>query len=160
MRKGKNMPQPNNQQKGRAGEAYVVAELNRRGIYATSFAGSMPIIDIVATNQEQTKSVNIQVKTKTTRQGWQIGKGIERHVHGDNFFVILVDLCREGTPDFYIFERLELKRRVEEIYRQYLTRPRMDGGQRRETDIRWIDVRNFTASDKARLNHWELLGLS
>jgi len=36
-----------NQQVGRAGEYFVVAELNKRGAFAVPFAGNMPKIDII-----------------------------------------------------------------------------------------------------------------
>ena len=56
---------------GRAGEHYVAAELNRRGSYASPFAGNVPGIDIVATNNDRTAVVYIQVKTKQ-KGNWQL----------------------------------------------------------------------------------------
>ena len=50
--------------RGRAGEHFVAAELNRRGAYASPWAGNLPGIDIVAMNAEQDARAYIQVKTK------------------------------------------------------------------------------------------------
>ena len=60
-----------NQQVARAGEYFVVAELNKRGAHAVTFAGNMPKIDRVACNQDQNRTVYIQVKTKRGGRAWQ-----------------------------------------------------------------------------------------
>jgi hypothetical protein len=57
-----------NQQVARAGEHFVAAELNKRGAYAVTFAGNMPKIDLLACNADQSRTVQIQVKTK---KGWR-----------------------------------------------------------------------------------------
>jgi hypothetical protein len=59
-----------NQQVGRAGEYFVVAELNKRGAYAVTFAGNMPKIDLMACNQDQSRTIHIQVKTKRGGRSW------------------------------------------------------------------------------------------
>jgi Holliday junction resolvase-like predicted endonuclease len=53
-----------NQQVGRAGEYFVVAELNKRGAFAVPFAGNMPKIDIIACNSNESRTAYIQVKAK------------------------------------------------------------------------------------------------
>lgn len=45
---------------GQMGEALVVAELGRRGIVATSFAGNLPDIDLLAWRKG--RSLALQVK--------------------------------------------------------------------------------------------------
>ena len=70
------MPKPKpsrgsqNQQVGRSGEYFVVAELNKRGAFAVTFAGNMPKIDLMACNQDQTRTVHIQVKSKRGGRSW------------------------------------------------------------------------------------------
>ena len=54
---GKNF---NSKLSGQIGESLVVAELGRRGIIATAFAGNVPEIDILAFRDK--KSIPIQVK--------------------------------------------------------------------------------------------------
>lgn len=46
------------------GEFLVCAELGRRGLIATPFAGNVPGYDVIATD-EQFRSVPIQVKTSS-----------------------------------------------------------------------------------------------
>jgi len=46
-----------NQQVGRAGEYFVVAELNKRGAFAVPFAGNMPKIDLIACNSDESRTV-------------------------------------------------------------------------------------------------------
>ena len=55
----------NPQQVARAGEHFVAADLNRRGVYTVTFAGNMPKIDVLASDKEQTRTVSIQVKTRS-----------------------------------------------------------------------------------------------
>ncbi len=59
-----------NQQVGRAGEYFVVAELNKRGAFAVPFAGNMPRIDLIACNRDQSRTIHIQVKTKRGGRTW------------------------------------------------------------------------------------------
>ncbi|MBM4431205.1 MAG: hypothetical protein FJ026_12790, partial [Chloroflexi bacterium] len=59
-----------NQQVARAGEHFVVAELNKRGAFAVTFAGNMPKIDLIACNQDQSRTIYIQVKTKRGGRTW------------------------------------------------------------------------------------------
>jgi len=47
-----------NQQVGRAGEYFVVAELNKRGAFAVPFAGNMPKIDFVVHPKSWTITLN------------------------------------------------------------------------------------------------------
>ena len=61
---------PNKKQIGAAGEHYVTAEINRRGGYATPFAGNMPGIDIVAFDTDREHFVTIQVKAKGPGGRW------------------------------------------------------------------------------------------
>jgi len=59
-----------NQQVARAGEYFVVAELDKHGAFAVTFAGNMPKIDLMACNQDQSRTIHIQVKTKRGGRSW------------------------------------------------------------------------------------------
>ena len=48
---------------GLAGEYYVAAELNRRGVHAVTFTGNIPDIDAIAITPRR-RAVYIQVKTQ------------------------------------------------------------------------------------------------
>ena len=43
----------------------VAAEIHLRGGYAAMFTGNMPDIDLVATDAARTRTIGIQVKTRT-----------------------------------------------------------------------------------------------
>ena len=92
-------------QVGRAGEAFVVAEILRRGGYAVSFAGNMPGIDIIASDAAQSRHVTIQVKTETSA-GWQtsIDKGRDwKQDPQDGRFWVLVDLLpAPAHPEYHV----------------------------------------------------------
>ena len=58
---------------GQVGEFLVCAELGRRGLIATPFAGNVPAFDLIATDGEL-NSVPIQVKT-SNGSSWQFSGG-------------------------------------------------------------------------------------
>jgi hypothetical protein len=144
---------------GCAGEYYVCAELCRQGFLSLVTPKNNPLFDVVATNSEGSRSVAIQVKSKsiTNAQGWKLNKGIEE-VHGNpNLFVVLVDLRPDGSTDYYIYEYENLSQRVRELYANYLSVPKRDGGQRKDVDFRWFDQKCFTEDDSGRRNKWSLI---
>jgi len=47
-----------------------VAELNKRGAFAVTFAGKMPKIDLMVRNQDQNRTIYIQVKRKRGGRSW------------------------------------------------------------------------------------------
>lgn len=54
------------QQVGRAGKYFVVAELNKRGAFAVSFAGNMPKIGLIACNSDESHTVlNLRLLKKS-----------------------------------------------------------------------------------------------
>jgi hypothetical protein len=56
---------------GAAGEYLVAAELCRRGLIATTFAGNVPYYDIIASDE---KGQHVSVQVKASRSGsWQFG---------------------------------------------------------------------------------------
>ena len=113
------------QQAGQAGEHYVAAELNRRGAYAVTFSGNIPNFDIIASNREQTRAVQIQVKTKRTKGAWQttINNGIPRRKPKDETrFWILVDMAIPigQLPDFYIIPEYWIQNDIHKAHKTYL----------------------------------------
>jgi Holliday junction resolvase-like predicted endonuclease len=112
-----------NQQTARAGEYYVAAELSRRGVYAVTFAGNMPKIDILASNTDQSRTVKIQIKTRKSGT-WQCsiddGKPIKKKEEEDRFW-IFVDLTKENEPpEFYIVPDDWIRNNIYETHKAYL----------------------------------------
>ena len=54
----------NNHSIGNAGEFYVLAQLAQRGYIAGKTDDGQTLIDVIATDPETLKSINIQVKTR------------------------------------------------------------------------------------------------
>ena len=85
-------------QTGVAGEYFVAAELSRRGYVASITLRNTRSIDILASNEDATRSVGIQVKTSKSRKAtWMLTKKAETLV-GENLFYVFVRLPPGGMP--------------------------------------------------------------
>ena len=106
---------PSTQQVGRAGELFVAAELNRRGVSATLYLTNTPRVDVTVTSPDGRRTVNIQVKTKRTRSPswhWDSEKAKAELQASETDYMILVDLADEH-PAYYI-------RRLSDVAKQSL----------------------------------------
>jgi hypothetical protein len=151
------MPPPSsNNLVGTAGEYYVCAELCLRGYLALMTPKNNPLFDVVATSQDGSQSVSIQVKTRSVHneQGWKLGTDIASDEGTKGLFVVLVNLKASEAPDFYIYERHVLAERVQAVYDAYMAKPKRDGTERKAVAFRWFDEVSFTPDDKARKNDW------
>jgi len=142
---------------GTAGEYYVCAELCRLGYLALLTPKNNPLFDVVASTQDGSKTVSIQVKTRSIRnkQGWKLGKDIIVKKGNNNLFVVLVNLEETGLPEFYIYEYDILADIVQKNYAAYLSQPKRDGSKRMEVGFRWHDTKFFTDNDRNRKNNWQ-----
>ncbi len=120
-----------NQQVGRAGEYFVVAELNKRGAYAVAFAGNMPKIDIIAGNSDESRTVYIQVKTKRGGKTWHssiLGSRPMLPKSGELNFCVFVDLGNfDEHPRFWIVPDWWIKDDIFKSHQDYLKK---HGGKR------------------------------
>lgn len=147
---------PTNQQVARAGEHYVVAELHRRGADAACFGGNMPRIDVLAADREQTRTVAIQVKTKTGRD-WQTSTAHGRHRDPEDDstrFWILVDLSGEA-PGYYVVPEWWMQADIQAEHDRYLAR---HGGQRARTPGSTHHAIAVRRVEQWR-DRWDLLGI-
>ncbi len=119
---------------GVAGEYYVCAELCRRGFLALLTPKNNPLYDVVVTNTAGTKSVAIQVKTRSisNKQGWKLGNDITKKMMNPDLFVALVELHESGAPDIWIYEYDSLAKRVSKQFAAYIAKPKKDGGNRKD----------------------------
>ncbi len=125
---------------GAIGEFLVAAELCRRGLLATPFAGNVPHYDIIASGQRgghlaiQVKAINgstwqfdVRRFLKVQRKGRrQVPIGMEREPY-PGLVCVLVALSKSGSDRFFILTWRELRRIVARGYRRYL---RKHGGIR------------------------------
>lgn len=140
---------------GAAGEYYVCAELCRQGYLALLTPKNNPIFDVVVTNPDGTKSVSVQVKTRSihNNQGWKLGAGMSALQARPGTFVVLVNLLSSGA-EFYIYEYAVLSQRVADVYAAYMAKPKRDGSFRKEVGFRWFDEVSFIEDDRQRRNNW------
>ena len=143
------------QQVGRAGEHLVAAEINLRGGYAAMFTGNMPQIDLLATNADRTRTIGVQVKTRSRGSAWQVkttdGRLCES-VDDDSVYWVFVDL---STREFWVAPGAWVQNLIQLRCTAYLER---HGGQRPVTP----------SSDHATLptevldewkDRWDVLGI-
>ena len=141
-----------NQQVARAGEYFVVAELNKRGAYAVTFAGNMPKIDLMACNQDQSRTIHIQVKTKRGGRSWHssiVGcEPMEPPVTPLEDFWVFVDLGDLDTsPRYWVVPDWWIRNDIYKSHKAYLDR---HGGNRaRNPDSKHHSI------DERRLEEWE-----
>jgi len=142
---------------GTAGEYFVCAELCRRGYLALLTPKNNPLFDVVASTEDGSKTVSIQVKTRSIRnkQGWKLGKDITVKKGNHNFFVVLVNLEETGLPEFYIYEHDILAEIVQNNYTAYLSQLKRDGSKRKDVGFRWHDTKLFTDDDRNRKDNWQ-----
>ena len=140
---------------GVSGEYFVAAELSRRGYVASITLRYTRGIDIVASNEDGNKTINIQVKTK--RKGvpdWIVGKKAESIRVKNMFYVFVSFKDEQEKPDYYIVPSTDAADYITNRHQKWLDTPGKDGQSRRDSDIRiWDDP------DQKYLDRWDLLGL-
>ena len=140
---------------GVAGEYFAAAELSRRGYVASITLRNTKGIDIIATNEEGSKTINIQVKTSGLKtRGWILNKKAEE-MTDENMFYILVRLTAlDKRPFFHIIPSADVAHHVKIGHRNWLKTPGRGGQKHNDTSMR-----KFEDPDNKYLDRWELLGL-
>jgi len=140
---------------GVAGEYFVAAELSKRGFIASITLRNTKGIDILATNADATKSVNIQVKSRQgTRKGWMLSRKAEDY-HAPDLFYVFVDLRGEKErPAFSIVPSEIVAKYVRESHAEWLATPGRNGQQHKDTAMRL-----FIDKNDEYLEAWDELGL-
>jgi len=146
---------------GVTGEYFVCAELGKRGILALLTPKNNPLFDIVAVSPDASRTVTIQVKTMSERnnQGWKLGMDICTRKNNPLLYTILVNLTGNEI-EYYIYEYDILSERIEKTYADYLSKPKRDGGKKKDIYFRWYDFKLFSADDYSRKNNWDILGFN
>ena len=91
---------------GNAGEYFVGAELCKRNILALITPKNNPLFDIVASDPEGIRNVQIQVKTMATtnKQGWKLGVNMTKKRNNPRLFLVLVNMHDDKPNDYYIYK--------------------------------------------------------
>lgn len=141
-------------QSGIAGEYFVAAELSRRGYVASLTLRNTRGIDILASNQDATKTVGIQVKTNQgTQPVWLLNKKAEADL-ADNLFYVFVLLGDLAQPQYYIVPRSAVARYVRKSHKDWLRTPGKGGQPHNDNNMR-----QFKDPAGAYKDRWDLLAL-
>ncbi|NLW92977.1 MAG: aspartate ammonia-lyase [Syntrophomonadaceae bacterium] len=137
-----------------AGEYFVAAELARRGHIALITLRNTESVDILASNAEGTRSVSIQVKTRSGKaHNWPLNVKAEK-ISSPNLFYVFVTLRgAQERPNYFIVPSAKVARTVAESHAAWLKRPGKKGQMHKDTPIR-----QFRAYESYR-EKWDLLGL-
>lgn len=139
---------------GIAGEYFVAAELTRRGYIASLTLRNTRGIDILASNQNATKSVGIQVKAVQGRgKSWMLNQKVEAS-EATNLFFVFIRLNNLDAPEYYIVPREDVSRFAAENHKLWLDTPGRKGQKHNDNPMR-----QFKDPENAYLGKWNLLGL-
>ena len=103
-----------------AGEFYVAAELQRRGISAAVTYGNAKRADVVAFSNADERVVKIEVKTTTSDDKWVIGNKIPEQSQTPWVFVRIPE--GDGHPDFFVLTQAEINQILTPIAGEYRRR--------------------------------------
>ena len=122
---------------GVSGEYFAAAELSRRGYIASITLRNTKGIDIVASNEVGSKTINIQVKTSSkSTKGWILSKKAEE-MDDKNMFYIFVRLNElDERPQFHIVPTTFVANKVRKGHQNWLDTPGIGGRKRKDSNIR------------------------
>ena len=127
-----------NKNVGNAGEFYVLAQLAQRGYIAGKTDDGQTLIDVIATDEETLRTVNIQVKSTLSENvlpSWLMNKKNEQ-VHEGLWYVFVHVNSAEILPDFYMFHSSEIGKRIAEEHAAWLSEPKKNGETRKDSNTR------------------------
>ena len=130
-------------QSGVSGDYFVATELSRRGYMCSITLKNTKGIDVLVSNENSKKLVEVQVKTNNSnRKAWVLNKKAEE-LSEDNFiyvFTILKEL--EQLPDYYIVPSQIVAKYVKKEHQDWLNTPVKKGQAHRENDMRMFRDEN------------------
>ena len=134
---------------GVAGEYFVAAELSRRGYIASISMRNTRGIDILATNEEATRSITIQCKANQDGgSSWILNKKAEDFAPKNHFYVFVALTSPEERPRYHIVPATVVSEFTRKNHTSYLKRGGKDSL-----------MRNFSDKDEQYLDRWDLLKL-
>ncbi len=125
----------NNHSIGNAGEFYVLAQLAQRGYIAGKTDDGQTLIDVIATDPETLKTVNIQVKSTAQFTGYWMTGNKARKTFESLWYVFVALKAPAEMPEFFVFHSSEVAAGVEEQHQSWLAKPMKDGSPRKSSDI-------------------------
>lgn len=122
---------------GNAGEFYVLAQLAQRGYIAGKTDDGQTLIDIIATDPETLRAVNIQVKTTKDQNAtwWMMSE--KNEMAFDSLWYVLIRLQGlECQPDFFVFHSSEVGPKIKRDHNIWLATPKSNGEPKKNSKMR------------------------
>ncbi len=139
---------------GVSGEYFVAAELSRRGYVASLTLRNTRGIDILASNENATKSVGIQVKSiQGSGRDWMLNQKIETEI-ATNLFYVFVRLNDLSPPEYYVVPKEDAANYSRTNHERWLATPGKNGQQHNDTSMR-----KFADPENKYKDRWDFLGL-
>lgn len=140
---------------GVAGEYFVAAELSRLGYIASISLRNTRGIDILATNQDGSRSVTIQCKTsQKTKKRWVLNEKSETFFSPTHFYVFVLLGEAGERPQYHVVTSQDVANHLKADHERWLNKPG-EGGRKHVDNT----VRVFAIEDDRYLERWDLLGL-
>lgn len=140
---------------GVAGEYFVAAEMSRQGYIASITLRNTRGVDLLATNEAGTRTVNIQVKTnKGIRKVWLVGAKAETYFADDLFYVFVNLNGLDGAPEYHVVPSKTVARFCKRHHRKWIKGAKRDGSARKDTNLR-----TFRDPECDYRSAWDQLGL-
>lgn len=138
---------------GVAGEYLVAGELTRRGYIASISLRNSRGIDIIASNNDGTKSISIQVKTNSSGvKKWMLGKKSEDFYSDNHFYIFVILNQPHERPNFYIVPSTLVAKTIRNGHAKWLKGTKLNGKPHVDTPIR-----QFRDKNDIHLEKWEIL---
>lgn len=147
-----------------ASQFFVVGELCRRGYSAVVTLGNTPNTDILCTNIDGTKLVNIQVKTYVPgNRTCSVGARAEKY-YGENFFWVLGGIPYPDSDkgfEYYIIPSLVMAENVTQQHSAWLQRLGKKGQAHNDNKVRGVLLpprqSPYDWDISPYLNRWDLI---
>ena len=140
---------------GVSGEYFVAAELSRRGYIASISLRNTRGIDILATNQDASRSVTIQCKTNQHgKRVWLLNMKCEDFFAPDHFYVFVALREANERPFFHVVASQTVADFAKKFHGDYLRTPGRTGHKHSDNSMRkFLDLKG------EYLDRWDVLGL-
>jgi hypothetical protein len=141
---------------GVSGEYFVAGELSRRGYLASITLRNTKGVDILCSNASVSKSVGIQVKTKSgLSRNWILSEKCETY-HANDLYYVFVNISERSdeAPKYTIVPSKVVADFIRKSHANWLKSPKKNGDPRQNSNMR-----KFQDLEEKYLNRWDLLGL-
>jgi hypothetical protein len=137
-----------------AGEYFVAAEIAKMGHIALITLRNTESVDILASNADGTRSVSIQVKTRSgNAHNWPLNEKAENISSPDLFYVFVTLRGEKERPEYFVVPSQIVAATIKRGHADWLATPGRHGQQHKDNPIR--QFRDYEPYRET----WKILGL-